>query len=264
MEDYGQHEAEELLGSEPDNSAEETLAIPPPPEAPPILVPEEQPGTYVENPSEVAVGAAAVYGQELRRRRDEMQQTSEDTSLTETAPEAQTEPGLSLQDKEAYETLANVTLPKLESSREKLRSRLGVTPSNEVEVDLATARAEQMIHSDTQPEEIMQTVELAAEQDIPIEIAYERRHERKGEETDDSSGSENSQEEPANNFGTIFESDENSHGAIDHETEDNQTVEPFAPGSMPKRPSLYIQAIKSGFWTAIALAVLVLLFVIVR
>jgi hypothetical protein len=280
MEDYGQHDAEELLESELDTSQEETPDTPPPPEAPPILLPETQEDNlapYMEDSSEVAVGGTAMIGQELQRRREEVKRRNEVAHFKKQAPDIeaeqeaisrqQTELGTSQQEQEAYDTLTHVTLPKLESSREKLHSRLEPNPpieeTEEVEIDLTTARAEQMIRSGHEPEEVMQTVELAAEQDIPIETAYERRHERKGEDTDDTGEAANEEQESASGLGSMLTGAET--GQDTGLAQDNkQKVIPFTPGNLPQKPSLYIQAIKAGFWTAIALAALALVFVIIR
>ncbi len=187
--------------------------------------------------------------------------------------------------KGAYERFNKVTAPRLEKSREQLRSRLetieqrqptmSLAPEkqlppeptkaetggiNEVSIELHPEKAEILNtpSPEAKPEIVLQTVERAAEQNMPIESVYERRHETKDEPTDVipttkkpipvyNMSSNSFPITPVPKFRGLY---------------DNASPQQLPPSiaAPTQETTLYHQAMKSGFWTAISLIILLTIF----
>lgn len=272
MEDYPQQNAE----------TDESIEKQAPPKAPPPIIGESESGetnsapTTEESP-DVAVGGTALFGRELLRRRQEVKLRREVARLKKRAQDLQTEQqtvsrqqqefSKRLEEQEAFQKLKNVTMPRQESSRQKLHGRLESRPqTNTEELDRAIAQAELLASPNVQAEDVLHTVEAAAEQNLPIESAYERRHERKGEE-----GGNVDSEPIASNQG-YYNGQLQPAAAADYQETHEQMADRGGEGGTteyttewsPAGSGLYKRAIRSGFWTAIATVAFIALILIFR
>lgn len=178
----------------------------------------------------------------------------------------------------SYEKFNKITIPKMEQSRRQLHTRIENEPKaaerieentrieqqNQVssrleqKTELLSPELKTIIQKETtvRPEIVLKTVEQAAEQNVPIEGLYERRHEIKDEAPEDalpvkaSMGSIHRRNNSRQLLGQT-----NVATQLRPTTGHNQTT--GYPTSVSSQLDMYKQAMKSGFWAAIALLILI-------
>jgi len=224
----------------------------------------------------------------LRHEVNRLERTAKDLRAEQEAVKRQQEKFTHNLEKQykAYEKLHKETLPKLRQSRERLRSRLEpAVKVSEVNSQIHTAtktlEAKPIYKQPTderlmelakvspvvQPEVILHTVEHAAEQNIAIESAYERRHELKDEPVTPaiaigSGGPGIASISHQQAVGASIDLRELSNTT--HQVTEQLKTQPSQIMPHPLSKELYTQAVKGGFWAAIILLVLLGILMLTR
>jgi len=220
----------------------------------------------VETPADIAVEGTAMFGGELKRRRHEAKLRRQLIGLKMGAPDLETERREVSQKQAAFgqelsdqgNELGDAELEQMEQDHKRIDALLKRRYQANKEAEL-----KQFANTspEAKPDEIFDTAREAAEQDIPIENMYERRHERKDESDDVTATTEVVNYEPAGS-GQLYSVPQSYTSSSQVSVDDIiRTPQPVAP--QKSAPSVYKQAVMAGFWSAIILVGIGVFFVII-
>lgn len=220
-------------------------------------------GMLLESPANIAIEGTAIFGGELKRHRHEFKLRQQLIGLKMGAPDLESEQREVIQKQAAFgeqlpgqdSELGDTELKQMELDRKRIDALLESRYQTSKEAGL-----KQLANTspEAKPDEIFETAIEAAEQDIPIEGMRELRHERKDESDDVSSTTDEASYQLSTPSQPYFAPP--SFSSISDITSSDYSNTQQSASLHPPDPSMYKQAIMAGFWTAIVIVSVGILF----